>query len=438
MNMKRLLIAILLLLSPSVLHGATRYVHPGATGCSTPSDTDYDAGTGTCGGGSSTVYNTITNGINGLAASDTLIIRNGTYIENITAVPPSGTLAAPTHLQGESRTGTIIKPASGRPINWSVAAGSTRTHIKLSLMTLDGSQNIVRLLVTNNGRFGNITLEDMDFKDATSGDDPSGDDVAITGVGTTDGTALGDWIVRRIRVWNAGTGIYYQLPRGVVEDSEFWNISRNAILIQTNGFNQPDVHIVRRNVCRESGHDAITNEVNRCISIIQESLVYQNIVYGNSDWGILAYGSSASNSKIFNNTLYNNGFATQTTAGGIFVASNTSGISVINNIVLNSSGNALDLNGASMTTATNLTSGTAADIFQSLTTNFCLKPGASTAIDSGTAIAGYAYNGSAPDIGACETFSHSSGTVTGNTMDITYQMNLQVPLSAAVNTRQGA
>ncbi len=53
----------------------------GTTSCSTPTDTDYDPTTRTCGGGTSTVYQTIKDGLSSSALSDgdTLILMPGTH-----------------------------------------------------------------------------------------------------------------------------------------------------------------------------------------------------------------------------------------------------------------------------------------------------------------------------------------------------------------------
>ncbi len=70
-------------LSASSSFAATIYVDDNASGCSTPSDTDYDptanGGAGACGSGSFTIYNTLVGAEAALSDGDTVIVRAGEY-----------------------------------------------------------------------------------------------------------------------------------------------------------------------------------------------------------------------------------------------------------------------------------------------------------------------------------------------------------------------
>jgi len=71
--MRYLIIILLLVASP--VWAATYYVDYGSTSCSSPSDTDYDPATRTCGSGSSTVYDTV-GGVDAVVGSgDTVWVR---------------------------------------------------------------------------------------------------------------------------------------------------------------------------------------------------------------------------------------------------------------------------------------------------------------------------------------------------------------------------
>lgn len=92
MQLIRSLIFLIALLFSSSLWAAI-YVDNTTSGCSTPSDTDYDPnnGIGTCGAGSDTVWNTIDGAADAASRGDTIYVRAGTYTEQITLTDGTGT-----------------------------------------------------------------------------------------------------------------------------------------------------------------------------------------------------------------------------------------------------------------------------------------------------------------------------------------------------------
>ncbi len=89
--MKKLfLILTIALFVASEAWAATLYVDNNTVSCTTPSDSDYDPATRSCGSGSYAVYDSIQGAADNTSAGDTVLIREGTYKEKVSP-PQSGT-----------------------------------------------------------------------------------------------------------------------------------------------------------------------------------------------------------------------------------------------------------------------------------------------------------------------------------------------------------
>jgi hypothetical protein len=132
---------------------------------------------------------------------------------------------------------------------------------------------------------------------------------------------------------------------------------------------------------------------------------YGNFVYGGNANGVSITSNSPLRTLIYNNTIYDNDSA------GVSVFAGASGTRIINNII-RSNGSTVSDSGTSTVQTTNLT--TDPSFINAGTGNLCLETG-SSAIKAGTATitasVSRVFNGSAPDIGACESFGHSAAVV---------------------------
>jgi hypothetical protein len=148
---------------------------------------------------------------------------------------------------------------------------------------------------------------------------------------------------------------------------------------------------------------------------------------------ILLYGTQTG-PLVMNNTCY------APSATGVEIGDAGVSNAVVKNNIFNSVNTAINDFGTGTTATTNICSTndttpantcsagvTSTPGFVSVGSDFSLVAGG-TAVNAGTAQSGYAYNGSAPDIGAFETFTYSSATVNENSLDVTLGMSRYVPV----------
>lgn len=87
------------------------YVDNTTTGCSVPSDTDYDPATETCGAGSYKVYNKLYLATQTVAAGDTVIVQDGTYGDRYTWASGEYVVGPIKGSSGTAENPIIIKSA---------------------------------------------------------------------------------------------------------------------------------------------------------------------------------------------------------------------------------------------------------------------------------------------------------------------------------------
>lgn len=340
--MKKLILVLAFLLLPSVANSAQVWV--AVSGGSTTTNCATASGASDPG----SYIRTIAAGVACLSSGDTLFIKNGTYDENLTAVPPSGPAGGWTTILGESQAGVIIKPNTGRVWQMSVSAGQTRTRIKFENLTLNGNLANQRLFTTFNGRFGFLWFKSINFINAGTvlTGDPA---IAITCGGDGTGSDLGDWIIEDSLIHTARTGIYYQCPRGILRNNEWHTLIRNGILIQSNNLQQPGQNLVTGNLIYNTG-DPSDVSGTAGIACNQPGIYASNIIRDNTGWGIRCtqFAGGTNHAKLFNNTVEGNG------GGGIRINSGSQ-IEVRGNIVFGNSGTAISDAGTSTVLENNTT-----------------------------------------------------------------------------------
>lgn len=217
-------------------------------------------------------------------------------------------------------------------------------------------------------------------------------------------------------------GMYLASADNLIEGNLVENNCNRGLQIYNSGTNNAHRNIVRRNIFRTNG--TCESSANVVLSSGNDIQFYGNFVYGGNSTGVSVTANSPQRMLIYNNTIYNNSGA------GISVQSGASGTRIINNII-RSNGSTVSDSGTSTVQSNSLT--TDPTFISAGTGNLCLSTG-SAAIGAGTATIATSpatvtriANGT-PDIGACETFGHTSARVTGNTVDVTFGMNLNVPV----------
>lgn len=156
---------------------------------------------------------------------------------------------------------------------------------------------------------------------------------------------------------------------------------------------------------------------------ITHNLIYEN-GGGGGGGGVRLYATTntQTGTAIYNNTIYGN-LAGTGTGYGINIQAAPSGTLIKNNhIIGNATGQILDA-GTGTVQANNRTTGTVTDC--TVSTSTFTHNAASSCIDAGVDV-GLPYNGSAPDIGAFETFVFASCEVpfsAANTIQATFTSN---------------
>jgi hypothetical protein len=292
---------------------------------------------------SSTPKLTINAGAGCLSGGDTLIVKSGTYAENLLNVFPSGSAGSPTIIRSDTPLTAIIQPPGP-------SYGGTGVEIRGSYITFDGftvyginvNNTIVGLdgvsdhlivqncdvwsmayvPLDNNGGAGININKDVSFssvinntvRDMPSSCDPDGlcaHGIYIHG---------NDNIIAHNHVHHAlGYGIHqYQNPASGPGSS------RNRI------YNNTTHHNGRLGLLVGTGDD---------------NLAYNNLSYSNTDHGI-GVDNGGSNNQALNNTIYANG------GYGIRVRNQVS--AVIRNNILYQNGSTILDQGTATTSANNL------------------------------------------------------------------------------------
>lgn len=335
---------------------------------------------------------TIAGGLGCLSASagDTLIIGDGTYVESLDDLTPSG--------GGTEGTRTIVKCENVRAC------------------TLDASFYAWRFV---NSDTNWITIQDMVICCGAS---------VLIANNTTSSLPTTDF-PHHMRYQNneIHTSDIYCIYTGHGDDLEFLNnyihgcqeqhfygLSRNStyrgntidgtgqkagqmgLEFHNSGGMQPSGNLIEENICHATTHACYltANSPN--------NVWRRNIAYG-AGFGFAALDDVATDANDWeHNVAYN------TVTGFDFAIGSATNNRFRNNIALGNTANASICAGCG-TQTTNLFSGTATDVWTSPSTNdFTLKSG-SPAIDAGTYI-GLPYNGPAPDQGYLETAGSTPST----------------------------
>lgn len=450
--MVQVLLTLLLLLCTSPAWAVTRYVD--GTLAATCSGSTYSVANRLCNGSDGTGYKTVPAGLAALVAGDVLNIRSGTYV--ITAL--YGNVAADSYGTGTQatswETATIIQNYPGEAVvvqhrgfnmdattyttglSYLIWRGDTRANFVFEPSAGAGDQTVS--FRVNNGvhhiRFSTMTIQNWRFvgiQGGTSAGIPSFVEIInnnISGNGDLDAGGNGnqehgiyparsaDWLIERNDlIGNQAYGIHVYAT--TANSHTRMTIRYNRIEgRKVSGGSSPTAFGIL--ICTGSGHK------------IHNNLIIGQGTQANRLTGGIYLCEGITSTEVYNNTIYD------VVGQGIQIFPGVSGVVVKNNIFNTRLTTPIDdLSGVS-TLANNHCqvadtgcSVTGAAGFVSAGTDFALASG-STAIDAGVNV-GNAYNGSAPDIGAFETFTRTVSTVNGNLLDTTWGMALNTPILLA-------
>lgn len=398
-----------------------RYVDATTTGCSSPTDTDYNPATESCGSGSELVYTTINGACAAESPADTIYVRAGTYIEYIADCLSSGTSAtALTSLIGWPGETVIVRPASyGGGFGCAIHIGNTRSFILVqnidfratncsggASVRIGNSANptprpnyiILRQIIASNNPIASGILAAADNFEVSNSEISSNGDSSLDHGFYWSAGSVGTFLRNRFEN-NSGVGV--QFYKYSTHGTFKWNFCKG------NGA-----------VCLAMGGDTETISYNVMIASATATRVLQ-----------LSTGEqTVRNSVVSHNVFYRSG----TASGTGFLKTRSGTLTASNNIAIGFTTGFSDTT-STWTLINNRTSGTATDIWTSPSSdNFTLKAG-SVAIDAGTSCGG-AYNGSSCDQGAHEVPVFSSCAVSSgatSVVRVTFTNNLSPPMLPA-------
>lgn len=361
---------------------------------------------------STTPKRTIGSGIGCLAAGagDRLLIRGGTYAENIGqsgVYPPSGTswtnAATIAGYAGE----TVVLTGAGSAQSILLATGSGRSYVIFDNLVLDAR-----------GKTGGMYLgQDSHHIRFQNGEIKNGNDGMLVGGGASYVEVLHSKIHDAgegncVGTQGIGTcyGFYMTGHDNLFDGNQVYNNGGYGYHIYNSGQSNVSNNIIRNNVLYGNGFDPGINITAAAIILSSGSnnQAYNNVIYGNNNGIQLDYSPAGANHKVYNNTIYGN-----TNFG---ITNGTDGAQIKNNIIYGN-GIAIQKVGTNTAYANNLCggSGTGCDRvgdprFTNTSAHDFTLLQASPAVDAGATISAVTTDlsgvarpqGSAYDIGAYE------------------------------------
>jgi parallel beta-helix repeat protein len=268
---------------------------------------------------------------------DTLVLRNGTYVEGVTNLPSGASTGNPTTLKAESTGGAILQPASSLGTGFHpVLAIAGRSHIVIDGLVLDatGSNtggNITSVLVDVSGASDDIRILNNEMRNLPSINYGTQDGAGIRlSTGHTNAVLRNNHIHHLAQTFNDNNivGIEVTGDRALIEKNLIHDIQYHGIL----QFGGSTGNIFRSNVIHDTKFGGGIE-----LQASTDALVYNNIIYTCAGNGFLTGVGASVNTGVYNNTIvgctlrgirddstsankYQNNILYQNTAGNAIVA----------------------------------------------------------------------------------------------------------------------
>ncbi len=391
--------------------GAYEYVAPGS------GTTYYAATTGVAGAnGDSSHPRTLAEGIAGLSAGDTLLVRSGTYDYNIVACPSGTSWSNKVRIANYPGETVWLIPSSG---SLALFLYTDERYIEFDGINVNGvntTADAVAIVMYGTTQPHHIRIKNATIIASQTGSETWAGSPIELGAKTPIVTGGIELINLTItgggRPGSAnpdnGYGIYCAAPNNLIEGCDISNNKGAGIMVYNDDGAYPDNNIIRNNRVHDQTRWGVSGQAQGiCLANGSNNQVYNNLVHNctaGDSAGDAALVIAGTNNQVFNNTLYNN-------LNGINVFSGT-GHEVKNNISFASAATNYVDNGTATDDTNNLIG--VDPLFQDAPGGNFNLTASSPAIGYGTPVglttdfAGVAYNATAPAAGAYE-FGIGSG-----------------------------
>jgi hypothetical protein len=291
---------------------AAKTYYTGKSGCSSS------------GGSSSQPYCTVSQGVKALSAGDTLLVKSGTYAEQV-VINKSGTAGNPITIAAAPGATAVIDASNESFDEEGIITISNHNHITLRGLTvknspyycihITGAKNILVEKVKVDGCYhGGIVFDQgcdtvkalqNDVKGTDKCGEGCGTHEAITFSETTNFVAANNYVHHGIK---EGIDAKDGSSNGLIYDNEVANMGQVGIYLN----HATNVKIYRNKVHHtgSSAFQVAVGDLAMNTHKTDNNEIYQNEAWGNAYCGIefWAEGSGTmANNKIYNNVLHNNG-----------------------------------------------------------------------------------------------------------------------------------
>ena len=311
LNTKSIMTLCVTLVIPQLAAAKTLYT--GKSGCSSSGP-----------GSSSQPYCTVSQGVKALFAGDTLLVKSGTYAEQV-VINTSGAPGKPITIAAAPGATPVIDASNESFDEEGIITISGRNHITLRGLTvknspyycihISGAKNILVEKVKVDGCYhGGIVFDQgcdgvkalqNDVKGTDTCGQGCGTHEAITFSETTNFVAANNYVHHGIK---EGIDAKDGSSKGLIHDNEVANMGQVGIYLN----HATDVKVYRNRVHHtgSSAFQIAVGDLAMNTHKTDNNEIYQNEAWGNAYCGIefWAEGSgSMANNKIYNNVLHNNG-----------------------------------------------------------------------------------------------------------------------------------
>lgn len=284
----------------------------------------------------STPKRTVLGALGCLAAGDTLLIRGGTYPEQISSntrtIPTGTSWSAAVTIAGYPGETVILNPSAWEVLN---LAADYLQYIVFKDLVIDGT-NVAKTLGTATVSLGpnthHLRFERVEVKNSP-------------GNGIIGGGSYHEFIDLKVHdngLWimtsgygPGANGVYLTPSNSVIDGGEYYNnLCYGVRFYNSDPLKYGDNNVVKNAKIHGNGHSVAFGGTSTCGSggggIVlgdRNNAAYNNLVYGNY-WGLATTSElPVENAKFYNNTLYNNKY-------GISIQAGTVNTEVKNNIIV--------------------------------------------------------------------------------------------------------